>query len=116
MKEWNRWQDWAKVAVGVWLLVSLWALGTVVDPTSSWNAWIVGVLIVTASMTSLRAPKEVRAEWASLALGGWLLLSPWILGFTAQVNATRNAWIAGALVVVLAGLALPIARRAPAAA
>jgi hypothetical protein len=116
MKPWNRWQDWARVAVGVWLLVSPWALGTAMDPSSTWNAWIVGALTVIASVTSLRTPKEVRSEWVSLALGAWLLLSPWILGFTVYVNAARNAWVVGAIVVILASLAVPVARRAPAAA
>lgn len=113
MKPWSRWQDWAKLVVGAWLLASPWVLGTVIDPSSSWNAWIVGVLIAAVSLVNLLAPENVRTEWASLGLGTWLFLSPWILGFTAFANAARNAWIVGVLVVILAGLALPVARRAP---
>jgi hypothetical protein len=54
-------------------------------------------------------------DWVMLALGAWLFVSPWILGFTVGIPvegaemaagftaAAWNAWIVG---VVIAGLAL----------
>jgi hypothetical protein len=43
---------------------------------------------------------------ANLALGFWLFVSPWILGFSGTELAARNAWIFGIIVAVLAVLAL----------
>jgi hypothetical protein len=43
---------------------------------------------------------------ANLVLGGWLFISPWILGFTGTELIARNAWIFGVIVAVLALLAI----------
>jgi len=54
--------------------------------------------------------KEKRwQDWLNLAIGGWLFVSPWVLGFagTAAV-AAWNAWILGVAIVVFAGLAVSI--------
>ena len=55
-------------------------------------------------------------DWVMLALGAWLFLSPWILGFTvgvpvegaeaAAAGFTAAAWNAWILGVVIAALAL----------
>ena len=41
-------------------------------------------------------------DWANLVLGLWLVLSPWILGFSGTSSATWNAVILGLLVGLLA--------------
>lgn len=64
-------------------------------------------------MTSTARSDRWR-DWVILALGAWLFLSPWILGFTVGVpvegveaaagftTAAWNAWIVGVLIVALA--------------
>ena len=49
-------------------------------------------------------------DWANLVLGLWLVLSPWILGFSGTSSATWNAVILGLLVGLLA---LSVAREKP---
>ena len=49
-------------------------------------------------------------DWANLVLGLWLVLSPWILGFSGTSSATWNAVILGLLVCLLA---LSVAREKP---
>ncbi|BCP65887.1 SPW repeat protein [Thermus thermophilus] len=49
-------------------------------------------------------------DWANLVLGLWLVLSPWILGFSGTSSATWNAVIVGLLVGLLA---LSVAREKP---
>jgi hypothetical protein len=39
-------------------------------------------------------------DWCDWALGFWIVLSPWILGFEHQTTATRTAVIVGALVIL----------------
>jgi hypothetical protein len=39
-------------------------------------------------------------DWASLVLGSWLFVSPWVLGYTD--TPARNAWIMGAGIIVFA--------------
>jgi hypothetical protein len=46
-------------------------------------------------------------DWANLALGTWMFVSPWALGFAEEKNlAAVSAWILGAAVVVFAGIAV----------
>jgi hypothetical protein len=42
----------------------------------------------------------------NLALGFWLFVSPWIIGFKGTEMVARNAWLFGVIVAVLAVLAL----------
>jgi hypothetical protein len=42
-------------------------------------------------------------DWVDMVLGAWLAMSPWILGFTDNSPATRNALIVGIAVAVLSG-------------
>ncbi|MBW7852279.1 MAG: SPW repeat protein [Rhodospirillales bacterium] len=41
-------------------------------------------------------------DWSNLALGAWLIISPWLLGFAAAFAAAWNAWLVGAAVGILA--------------
>jgi hypothetical protein len=50
-------------------------------------------------------------EPAVFALGAWLLLSPWIIGFTATVPQMWNSVIFGALIFLFAGWSLADDRR-----
>ncbi|MEN2982872.1 MAG: SPW repeat protein [Thermus sp.] len=49
-------------------------------------------------------------DWVNLVLGVWLILSPWLLGFSGLTNATWNAILVGILV---GALALSVARERP---
>lgn len=52
-------------------------------------------------------------SWLSVLLGVWLIISPWVLGFTTNTNAFWNAILVGIAVVVVsaAHLMAPIAAR-----
>ena len=41
-------------------------------------------------------------EYLLMALGLWLLLSPWVLGFSDQLRAAWDAWISGTVIFLLA--------------
>jgi len=41
----TRWQDWANLVLGVWLILSPWLLGFSGIPSAMWNAVIVGVVV-----------------------------------------------------------------------
>ena len=98
----KHWQDPVSVVVGLWLLISPWALQHQAEGNPTWNAVIVGVVVAAIA---LYAMFEVMAweEWANAALGVWLVISPWVLGFSALAAAMWNAVIIG---VVIAALAL----------
>ncbi len=101
----KHWQDPVNFLLGAWLLVSPWALHYRADAAPTWNAIALGILIAAAALLALLRLMAWE-EWASVAFGAWLLISPWILGFSGVTAATRNAVIVGAVVAVLALWAL----------
>jgi uncharacterized membrane protein YczE len=108
----RRWQDWANLVLGIWLILSPWILGYSATSAALWNALIVGVVVGLMAFLHLQNG-PLWEEWVNVVLGVWLILSPWILGFSAQGNATWNAVVVGLLVGVLA---LSVAREKPKAA
>jgi hypothetical protein len=97
-----RWRERATVLLGAYLFVAPWVFGTSEDKVSSANAWIAGACLV---MAALRAPMMsglLTTGLTKIALGAWLLASPFVLGFAGS-GAAWSAWIAGALIVALAG-------------
>jgi hypothetical protein len=73
-------------------------------PAAMWNTYLVGIAVILVAGAALIAFQTWK-EWTNIALGGWLLLSPWVMGFSSATALTWNAIIAGAIVVALAGWA-----------
>lgn len=99
----ENWQDGVNLALGLWLIASAWALGFTGVSAAFWNAMAAGAVIVVTAITALTRFHEWE-EWADAALGVWLILSPWILGFNEAIPAaaTWNFVVVGALTILLA--------------
>jgi hypothetical protein len=104
MKAWTRWQDWCKLVIGVLLFLSPWFFSTTGNTSSSWDAWIIGIVTVIVALWGLALlntnSSELVSEWASLVLGVWLFIAPWVLGFATIAAAAWTAWILGILLVI----------------
>ncbi|MFW5879310.1 MAG: SPW repeat protein [bacterium] len=97
----KRWQDWVNLIIGAWLFFSPWILGY--DQTSyAWNSFLFGALIVVFSVFAL-VDRRAWEEWGNLAMGMWLVISPWAIGFSTESTAFLNIIISG---VVITGLAI----------
>jgi hypothetical protein len=105
----KQWEDWANWAFGIWLCISPWALEFDLDPVPTRNAVIVGFLIILAEVVTLSVFRPWE-EWINAVLGGWLIISPWVLGVTAPI-AKANFIVIGALVLALALYELREVRR-----
>ena len=86
LMEGKKTQDWANLVLAVCLFISPWFFGFMAETTPTWNAWIVGIALGVLAVAAISAFAEWE-EWANLVLGLWLIASPWLLGFTANVNA-----------------------------
>jgi hypothetical protein len=86
--------------LGGWLIVAPLALRFQGDTTALVNTAIVGVLLVATALGAIFVPR-VWEEWTETALGLWLAVSPWVLGFETQV-AKVNAVVIGLVVLTLA--------------
>jgi SPW repeat len=112
MDDKRHWRDWANFLLGLWVFGSPWLLEHLMVKEmpgggilGMWNVWLVGLgvsIIATVALYAFNAWEE----WVNLALGAWLLVSPWALGFSKSRALMWNAVIFGALVLVLASWAL----------
>jgi hypothetical protein len=96
----NNWQDWVNLVLAVWLFVSPWVLGFA-GQRPGWDAWIVGAIVAIFSIAAL-TEVQIWEEWVNLLLGAWLFISPWVLGFSGDTTMSRNAWIVGVLIFLVA--------------
>lgn len=97
----RHWQDPLNVILGLWMAASPWLLSYAGEQGATWNAVVFGLIVAGAELTALF---KVMAweEWGSLAVGVWLAISPWVVGFSDIAAATWNAVIVGLAVAVLA--------------
>lgn len=102
MKQLKHWQDPVNALLGVWVALSPWALGFEGTTVVMANAVIIGLALIAAALGAIFVPRAWE-EWTEGALGVWLVVSPWALGFSMHYEATLNAVVAG---VVIAALAL----------
>jgi len=68
------------------------------------DAWIAGAVLFAAALLAITVFSEWE-EWVILAIGLWLLVSPWILGFT-HTRAMHISIGVGCVVTFLAVLEL----------
>lgn len=97
----KHWQDAVNAVLGVWLVLSPLALGYAADLMPTANAMVVGVALVAAALGAILVP-HAWEEWTEAALGLWLLVSPWILGFSGHAQAMLAAVATGIVILVLA--------------
>lgn len=101
MRQMKHWQDPVNAVLGAWLILSPWVVGFGDGNAAMANFVIVGVLLIAAALGAILVPKAWE-EWVEAALGAWLLMSPWVLGFAGVPAALQNALFVGLAVTVLA--------------
>jgi hypothetical protein len=95
----EQWRDWLMLLFGAWLVVSPFVLGYggTEAGMAMWNSVIIGLALVVFSIAVLIKP-HIWEEWVSLILGAWLIISPFVLGFSDITPALWNTVIMGLLV------------------
>ena len=82
MMQLKHWQDAVNAILGVWLILSPWAMGFQGETMAVSNAVIVGLALIAAALGAIFVPRAWE-EWTEGALGVWLVVSPWVLGFAS---------------------------------
>lgn len=99
------WEDWVGIGLGIWLLVSPWALGYSGQAAATMNALILGSILVLEEMLEVGVHEMVE-EWIDVVAGLWLIASPFILGFAADTAASVSTVAVGLLTVLFAAWAM----------
>lgn len=101
MKQLKHWQDAVNALMGVWVILSPWALGFQDNTAAMTNAVVIGLALIAAALGAIFVPRAWE-EWTESALGLWLIASPWVLGFSARRDAMLGAVLTGVVVMALA--------------
>jgi hypothetical protein len=110
----RKWQDWITLLLGIWLFFSPWILGFYpVLPGPSWNFFLLGIAMVVFAAFALNL-RTLWEEWVNLALGIWMIISPWVLRYSANTTARDDAIVVGVIVALMSIWALA-ERRTPVA-
>lgn len=101
----KHWQDPLNIILGLWMAASPWVLGYSADTYPTLSAIIAGTLIVLFAASEFFKAMAWE-EWTNVALGVWLVISPWVLGFSGLSMMMWNAVAVGLVVALLALWAL----------
>lgn len=96
----DRFQDWINLVLAAFLFVSPWIF-QYADQQAAWNAWISGLVVAVLAIAALVRFAEWE-EWINIVLGVWIVLAPWVIGFSAVAAATWSHVILGVLIAALA--------------
>lgn len=100
MKQVKHWQDPVNVVCGAWLILSPWALGFAGTTAATWNFLVAGVLLVATALGAIFLPR-LWEEWTETAIGLWVVVSPWLVGFSASDAAKADAILSGLVILTL---------------
>jgi hypothetical protein len=95
--------DLYNLAAAIFLLVAPWMFVRA-NPAAAIDLRISGAAIAILSLVAIVA-FSVWEEWINLFVGGWLIMSPWLLGF-AHTRAMHFSIAAGAVVMFISLLEL----------
>ena len=98
MKRYEASFDLYNAVLGAFLFVSPWLFAFGYEPARE-SAFASGALLVLISLLAIVAFREWE-EWINLAIGCWILASPWVLQFPHR-SSMHVATAVGAIVVYL---------------
>jgi hypothetical protein len=78
-----------------------WLFGYAAEEPAAWNAHVVGAIIAVMALAAIFTFQDWE-EWVSVALGAWLIVSPWVLGFSAVNAALLSHVLIGFAAIILA--------------
>ncbi|MFV2060075.1 MAG: SPW repeat protein [Gammaproteobacteria bacterium] len=111
MKTKQRWQDWTVFVLGLWLVASPFIGIGVNNDVAAINSYTVGSVVIIISLLAITKP-EIWEEYINIALGAWLLISPFVLGFSNISGPTSNQIFIG-LLITLSALAVTLNKTTP---
>lgn len=109
-----KWEHMINFCIGLWLLSIPWSVGWGFGPNDinvvMWNFVTVGAAVIVTSIIALRNIR-MWAEWLSLFMGAWLLISPALLVYYNNSFFLWNSIIFGVTIIGLSALSIPIAEK-----
>jgi hypothetical protein len=99
------WEDWLGMLLGVLTGLSPWISGQMGSQAMMLNAILVGAIVFVLGEYEA-ADLHRWQEGGEIALGSWLVASPFIFGYSADGTLRFWHFVFGAVIVILAVLEL----------
>src|SRR3546814_8272390 len=102
----RHWQKWVNLVLGLWVIVSAWTIAHImagpeapagVSAVAMWNHYVIGIAVALFFAATALVAFKAWAEWLNIAVGAWLLVSPWLLGFRLAAAPMWKGVIIGPL-------------------
>lgn len=97
-----RWSSIANVVAGLWLIIAPFAFSFGGSVSALWNHVIVGAVVAIVALIRSADPDARQGlSWVNVVAGLWLIVSPFVLGYSAVNAAQNNAIIMGIIITAL---------------
>jgi hypothetical protein len=93
--------SWINILLGIWMIISPFALGFANVPRALWNNVVLGIVIGIVAIVRTSTTRQPGWSWLNTLLGIWVIISPLVLGFVLG-NAIWNNVILGIIMTILA--------------
>jgi len=97
--------DFLALLFGGALFLSPFVIGYFPNLMASWNAWLSGIVVLALATAAKQSPSD-WPEWMTAAAGIWVILSPWVIGFSSQTDAKITHILTGFSIAVIAAMRL----------
>lgn len=99
------------VIAALWLIISPYGFGYHLLNPPFWNSVAVGMAVAFFAIIRLAMPfRFPELSWINALLGAWLVLSPFLLGFTEVEPAFWNSVLVGFLLAAMAAWSVVVGR------
>ena len=96
------WASWINVILGLWLIISPWALGySHSSVEAKWNSVILGIAVLVLAYLGATMASAIP-NWWNIILGIWLVISPYTLRFDGAIRPEQNTMVMGIAIGILA--------------
>lgn len=90
------------IGIGVWLILAPFILGYSGLPAPMWNNIVCGVLIIVlGGIRTSGILENVGLSYTNAGIGAWLIVGPFVLGYSNLPAPMWNDIVVGLLVLVL---------------
>lgn len=94
-----------------WFFITPWTFFGVSAQASAWNAWIVGGVMMIASIVRMSHPEDTIAlSMLNVVLSIWVLISPFVFGYVHDTNRLINTLSTGTITFGFSLLSLLITK------
>jgi len=109
LSKWSRWQDWSRLGLGFWLVLTPFTLTG--SRAFTLTDWIGGSFIIATALWTLIKPYSHRSVWLAIIVASGLIVLPSLLGYIASVPAAWSSYFTNLTLLLLCGWSLDKIRK-----